>query len=99
MSRIKPTDTIKGALYLDFMREYREYDKKQKKIILQLQDRIEALSQIVEEMRPYNEGERKYFNQAELIINLQRCLRKLKIKNQQLTEENQMLKLKLGNNG
>ncbi|MDE7027230.1 MAG: hypothetical protein K2O87_04870 [Duncaniella freteri] len=48
---IRPTDVISGALYLKLVNDYKEYDRRQKEIIYDQQQRIKFLEWQVEDMR------------------------------------------------
>lgn len=48
---IRPTDVISGTLYLKLVNDYKEYDRRQKEIIYDQQQRIKFLEWQVEDMR------------------------------------------------
>lgn len=104
---IRPTDVISGALYLKLVNDYKEYDRRQKEIIYDQQQRIKFLEWQVEDMRiEIEESEskshemlrEKLLRQREALKSYMNVISKLRkevelltLKNVQLTMEIQAL--------
>ncbi len=104
---IRPTDVISGALYLKLVNDYKEYDRRQKEIIYDQQQRIKFLEWQVEDMRieieeseskSHEKLREKLIRQREalksymnVISKLRKEVESLTLKNVQLTMEIQAL--------
>lgn len=105
---IRPTDVISGTLYLKLVNDYKEYDRRQKEIIYDQQQRIKFLEWQVEDMRIEIEESETKSNEKlrgkllrqrdalksymNVISKLRKEVESLTVKNVQLTMEIQALK-------
>lgn len=95
---IRETDVVSGWMYLKFLEDYKEYDKKQKDLIFRLKDRIGELEDVIEEIAA-NKQEKKL---AEKLVRQKETnrlqgekLRKLKAENEELLHKLTLLKQQL----
>lgn len=89
--KIQETDVVSGRMYLKFLGDYKEYDKKQKDRIWHLKDRIAELEEVIEEIAA-NKQEKKL---AEKVVRAKEAKRKQGEELQKLRAENRELLHKL----
>lgn len=95
--KILPTDLISGALYLQLVEEYKEYDKKQKKVIHQLMSDVDSLSRKLHVLTTTEKLGEKVAHQAGVIHSMAVALTKQKREYQKLLEQHIKLQKSIKN--